>query len=114
MTIKTDKALKTWLQDYHESVGSAADECLDLYDKLRGGKLASGDKLSLLKELLEVMAGLSPDPQTVSCAMLFVASEYEENLDSIRAELSPEVRDQLDQLLYLIELETEHLPASTP
>ena len=113
MTIITDKALKSWLQAYSDSVGNAADECLKLYDVLRDGKLASGDKLSLLKELLEVMSGLSPDPQTVSCAMLFVASEYEENLESIRADLSPEVGDQLDQLLYLIELETEHLPAST-
>ena len=113
MTISTDKALKTWLQAYHNSVGAAADECLELYDSLHEGKLAGGHKLSLLKELLEVMSALSPDPQTVSCAILFVASEYEENLDSIRADLSSEVRDQLDQLLYLIELETEHLPAST-
>ena len=113
MRLNADKAINAWLQAYRDSVGSAADECLKLYDSLRGGKLASGDKLSLLKELLEVMAGLSPDPQTVSCAMLFVASEYEENLDVIRAELSPEVGEQLDQLLYLIELETEHLPAST-
>lgn len=113
MTTNTDRALKSWLQAYRNSVGSAADECLKLYDMLRDGKLASGDKLSLLKELLEVMSALSPDPRTVSCAMLFVASEYEENLESIRADLSPEVRDQLDQLLYLIELETEHLPAST-
>jgi len=113
MTISTDKALKTWLQAYHDSVGGAADECLKLYDSLHEGKLANGSNLSLLKELLEVLSALSPDPQTVSCAILFVASEYEEDLDSIRADLSPEVRDQLDQLLYLIELETEHLPAST-
>ena len=113
MTISTDKALKTWLQAYHDSVGAAADECLKLYDSLHEGKLASGSHLSLLKELLEVMSALSPDPQTVSCAILFVASEYEENLDLVRADLSPEVRNQLDQLLYLIELETEHLPAST-
>ena len=113
MTISTDKALKTWLQAYHDSVGGAANECLELYDSLHEGKLANGSNLSLLKELLEVLSALSPDPQTVSCAILFVASEYEEDLDSIRADLSPEVRDQLDQLLYLIELETEHLPAST-
>jgi len=113
MTIETDKALKSWLQSYRDSVGSAADECLKLYENLHEGKLASGDRLSLLKELLEVMSALSPDPQTVSCALLFVASEYEENLEPIRADLSSEVGDQLDQLLYLIELETEHLPAST-
>ncbi|MDX2428637.1 MAG: bifunctional (p)ppGpp synthetase/guanosine-3',5'-bis(diphosphate) 3'-pyrophosphohydrolase [Xanthomonadales bacterium] len=113
MTINTDKALKTWLQAYHDSVGSAADECLKLYGSLHEGKLANGTNLSLLKELLEVMSALSPDPHTVSCAILFVASEYEENLDTVRADLSPVVRDQLDQLLYLIELETEHLPAST-
>jgi GTP pyrophosphokinase len=44
--------------------------------------------------------------------MLFVATECGENPDSICADISPGVKDQLDQLLYLIELETEHLPAS--
>jgi len=102
MTVNTDRALNSWLQTYHDSVGGAADECLKLYGILREGKLASQDKLSWLKELLEVMSALSPDPQTVSCAMLFVASEYEEDLASIRADLSREVGDQLDQLLYLI------------
>ncbi|MFC1778115.1 RelA/SpoT family protein [Pseudomonadota bacterium] len=113
MPANTDKALTSWLQTYHDSVGSPADECLQLYDKLRDCKLASGEYLFLLRDLLEVMSGLSPDPHTVSCAMLFVASECEDNLEEIRAVLSPEVTAQLDQLLYLIELETEHLPAST-
>ena len=87
MTSDPDKALAAWLKSYHRSVGSPADECLQLYEKLRPGKLASGDNLSLLKDLLEVMSGLSPDPRTVSCAMLFVATECDEDLGSIRAEL---------------------------
>jgi GTP pyrophosphokinase len=94
-------------------VGSPADECLQLYDSLRNGQLADTKYLTLLHELLEIMSGLSPDPHTVSCAILFVASECEQDLGSLRADLSREVREQLDQLLYLIELETEHLPAST-
>ncbi len=108
-----DENVATWLQAYRDSVGSPADECLQLYQGLRQGELGEGDNPSLLRELLEVMSDLSPDPHTVSCAMLFVASECEAELGSVLAKASPEVSDQLEQLLYLIELETEHLPAST-
>ena len=67
--------LTAWLQAYHDSVGSPADECLQLYDKLQQGVLKTRDNMSQLQDLLEVMSGLSPDPHTVSCAMLFVASQ---------------------------------------
>jgi GTP pyrophosphokinase len=113
MTIITDKALRAWLQAYRDSVGSAADSCLQLYDVLRQGKLAEKENLLLLQELLNVMSMLSPDPHTVNCAMLFVARECGQDLEPLRANISARVRDQLDQLLYLIQLETEHLPAST-
>jgi len=113
MIAHNNKALKAWLVAYHESVGSSADECLALYDSLRQCKLATAKNLSLMHELMDVMSGLSPDPRTVSCAMLFVASEWGEDLIAVRVDLSREVNNQLDQLLYLIELETEHLPAST-
>jgi GTP pyrophosphokinase len=112
MVLITDKALNDWLQAYRKSAGSRADECLRVYDILRQSDMATGENMSLLQDLLAVMSGLSPDPQTVSCAMLFVATECGENPDSICADISPGVKDQLDQLLYLIELETEHLPAS--
>jgi len=113
VNIHSNRALKTWLSEYHDSVGGAADECLQLYNKLCQCELANGKNLSQVHELLTVMSNLSPDPHTVSCAMLFVASEWGEDLQAIRADLSDEVNGQLDQLLYLIELETEHLPAST-
>jgi len=113
MTADTNKALTAWLQAYHDSVGGSADECMELYDSLRQSKLANRTNLSLMRELLEVMSALSPDPHTVSCAMLFVASEWGEDVQTVRVSLSSTVNNQLDQLLYLIELETEHLPAST-
>ncbi|MCW8925974.1 MAG: HD domain-containing protein, partial [Xanthomonadales bacterium] len=113
MNIHSSKALKSWLSGYHDSVGGAADECLQLYDELRQCELADGKNLSQMHELLDVLSNLSPDPHTVSCAMLFVASEWGEDLKSIRSGISTQVNDQLGQLLYLIELETEHLPAST-
>jgi GTP pyrophosphokinase len=113
MTSNNDKALLTWLQAYHDSVGSPADECLQLYDKLCQGKLAAKENLSLLRDLLEVMSGLLPDPHAVSCAMLLVAAECGEDLASIRSGLSREVGEQLDQLQHLIALESEHAPAST-
>ena len=112
MTTNTDKALTTWLQAYRDSVGSRADGCLRQYEILRQGKLAENKNLSLLQDLLTVMSDLSPDPHTVSCAMLFVAIECGQDLQSIHADISPGVKDQLGQLLYLIELETKHLPAS--
>ena len=113
MPANTEKALIACLQAYHDSVGGAADECLQLYDRLRQGKLATHENLSLLFDLLKVLSGLSPDPRTVSCAMLFVAIECGEDLKSVRVHVSTAVSNQLDQLLYLIELESEHLPAST-
>jgi len=113
MTLNTDKALTARLQTYRDSAGKRADECLRLYEVLRQGMMASKENLSLLQDLLATMLALSPDPHTVSCAMLFVATECGQDLEPIRAEISREVQDQLDQLLYLIELETEHLPAST-
>ena len=112
MTSKVHTALTAWLQAYHDSVGSPADECLLLYDKLQQGTLKNSENMSRLQELLEVMSSLSPDPHTVSCAMLFVASKCDADIEPIRADLSQEVNDQLDQLLYLIKLESEHLPAS--
>jgi len=113
MTAKTHTALTAWLHAYHDSVGSPADECLRLYEDLRQGTLKTNENMFLLQDLLKVLSGLSPDPHTVSCAMLFVASNCDVNLEPIRAGLSREVNDQLDQLLYLIKLETENLPAST-
>ena len=113
MATQPHNTVGTWLKAYRDSVGSPADECLELFDRLREDKLTTHTYMSLLKELLEIMAGLSPDPQTVSCAILFVASNCGVELKPIRADLSPEVNDQLDQLLYLIKLETEHLPSST-
>lgn len=109
----THQALTDWLQAYHRSVGGAADECLQLFERLRPGKLSDGNNLSLLRELLTVMSDLSPDASTVSCAMLFVSIECGEDLESARADVSTQVSDQLDQLLYLIKMETEFLPAST-
>ena len=113
MTTNTHTALDTWFQAYRESVGSPADECLQLFDKLRQGALKNQDNLEWLQDLLQVMSGLYPDPRTISCAMLFVASNRGADLATVRSGVSPEVNDQLDQLLYLIKLETENLPAST-
>ncbi|MGB7452918.1 MAG: bifunctional (p)ppGpp synthetase/guanosine-3',5'-bis(diphosphate) 3'-pyrophosphohydrolase [Lysobacterales bacterium] len=112
MAFKTDKALTAWLQAYRDAAGNRADECLRLYEVLRQGEMATKENLSLLQDLLAVMSDLSPDPNTVSCAMLFVATECGQDPESIHADISPMVKGQLKQLLYLIELETEHLPAS--
>lgn len=113
MTESTDKALLAWLQAYRNSVGSPADSCLRLYEILRPGMMADRENLQLLLELLNVMSVLTPDPHTVNCAMLFVAKECGQDIEPIRPQISARVKDQLEQLLNLIEMETEHLPAST-
>ena len=113
MKSNSNIALNTWLKAYHDSVGSPADECLELYQNLCQGSLKTRQNLSLLEDLLGVMSGLSPDPHTVSCAMLFVAFQCGADLGPIRAKLSREVNDLLDQLLFLIKLESENLPKST-
>lgn len=104
-----DERLKT----YRDSVGAAADGCIELAQELCTGRLGRTDNLDLLNQLLDILSGLAPDPDTVSCAMLFVAAEHGEDLTAIRSQLSAEVNEQLEQLFYLIKLETEHLPAST-
>jgi len=50
MTADTNKALNDWLQAYHDSVGSSADECMELYDSLRQSKLANAKNLSLTRD----------------------------------------------------------------
>jgi GTP pyrophosphokinase len=100
------------MQAYRKSVGSQADECMHLLDRLGCGEIARGKNCSFLRELLEIMSDLSPDPNTISCAILFVAIECGEDPESIRSGVSSPVLDELDQLLYLIKLETEFLPAS--
>lgn len=113
MAKDTHITLANWLQTYRESVGETAAPCLELFENLNSGPLGNAENQGLLLDLLNVMTDLSPDPQTVSCAMLFVASECGDDLTVARESLSVAVRDQLDQLLYLIKLETEHLPSST-
>ena len=86
MNSTAEKALILWLQTYHDSVGGAANECLQLYAGLRQRKLVNEENLSLMQDLLNVLSGLSPDPHTVSCAMLLVVCESGEDLTAVRAE----------------------------
>ena len=95
MTENAHKAMKNWLQVYRVSVGKPADECLDVFRQLATGKLAEGNNLSLLHELLTIMSDLSPDPHTVSCAMLFVAMESGEDLQTVCTDVSKPVCEQL-------------------
>ncbi len=113
MNNQAENQVTDWLQSYRESVGEQADACLTLFQRLQSGVLGKPDNLHLLYELLTIMADLSPDSRTVSCAMLFVAFECGEDLTPIRAELPDDLEKQLEQLLYLVKLETEHLPTST-
>ena len=62
-----------WLQGYQALVGAAAASCLEVFRQLpeHGWRQSQGDALML--ELLTVLQALSPDPDTVCCAMILAA-----------------------------------------
>jgi len=61
--------------------------------------------------LLELMAGLSADLNTLCSAMLFVAERHGESMDSWHGELPDSVVQQLDSLLRLAQVQAENVPA---
>jgi len=87
-----------WLEGYQALVGAAAASCLEVYRQLpqHGWQQSQGDGLML--ELLTVLQALSPDPDTVCCAMILAARSAGLNTDSIVAGLPKSVAGQLQQL----------------
>jgi GTP pyrophosphokinase len=91
-------ALQSWARDYRASVGPAAEDCIELLQELqKPGVLGAGGQEQLL-ELLTILSSLSPDPITVSCAMVLAAEQSGGNLLDLRPRLRPATMRQLNDL----------------
>jgi len=104
-------ALHAWIARYERSVGATAQACLPVLERLLGSALQSAEGRAQLLELLGIMESLSPDPQTVCCAMLFVGVQNGADPKAWEDELPPALRGQLEELLRLKQLELENMPA---
>lgn len=99
-------SVSEWLDGYQASVGAAAAICQDVFKKLpeHGWKESSGasdnakSSDGLMLELLSVLQILSPDPDTVCCAMMLAARAGGLNADSMASSLPESVARQLKQL----------------
>jgi GTP pyrophosphokinase len=105
--------LKDWMARYEASVGSSSVICPSMLDRLLDGSLKTTSGQVQLFELLGILESLSPDPRTVCCALLFVASQHGEKLEGWKKEVPATVWTQLSQLLRLKQVELENLPSGT-
>ena len=111
----TDKQtqLRGWLEEYQVSAGVQAEVYLRVFEGLLDGPLNSPLALSELQDLLDVLSGLSPDPRTVCCAMLFVAHHNGGDLGRWKGKLPPGVPRQLNSLLKLQQVQAENIQPGT-
>jgi len=99
--------LEQWATRYRESAGSATVRCAALLDSLFELKLLDAAAIDLLVELLEILETLAADPITISCAMVYVAGQGGRDVSRVAADLSPDVRLQLDELSKLKHFESD-------
>ena len=90
--------LTQWFSDYRESVGSKADNCLALYRQLEDLGNIHRDNAEPTLELMQLMETLSADPNTVSCALLLAAGQYQSPGPDIKEKLPKAVIRQLGEL----------------
>jgi len=109
----TRKKLRQWVRDYRESVGSSADICHEILEKLLEQGLKRISTRDRLLELLITLKNLSADPITISCAMLHAAQEAGHNVDLLVADLPLEVKQQMAELKKLKHYESDHVLSST-
>jgi hypothetical protein len=99
----TRQSLLDWLAAYRTSVGESGEICSLVLGELLGGTLVRKEGQVQLLQLLKILQGLSPDPRTVTCAMLWVAFQNGDDLEAWDERLPGGVRQQLDELLRLLE-----------
>ncbi len=110
---QTRQELQDWMERYEAFVGSSARICTSILERLLAGSLNKVKGQTQLLELLGILEFLSPDPKTVSCALLFVGSQYDEDLQPWQQDLPAAVWSQLGELLQLKQVELENIPAGT-
>jgi GTP pyrophosphokinase len=109
----TRKKLRKWVGDYRESVGSGADICAEVLEKLLEQGLKRISTRDRILDLLITLQRLSADPITITCAMLHAAQEAGNNLDSLIEGLPADVKLQLAELKKLKHYESDHVLSST-
>ncbi len=87
-----------WLDGYQASVGNAAVICRQLFADLPANGWQPGQDEGLMLELLEVLQALSPDPDTVCCAMILAARSHGLDSSTLAASLPASVARQLADL----------------
>ncbi|MEJ8569628.1 RelA/SpoT family protein [Elongatibacter sediminis] len=104
-TADNGNLLRDWLSEYRESVGSGADECEVVLDLIEDeAQLDSGGRARML-ELLGILQALSPDPVTVSCALVLAAGQSGDVPASLHERLPAAVGRQVSQLQKLKQFE---------
>ena len=92
------KSLAEWKAEYRESVGEAAVPCIGLLEYLQGPDVLSSEGQERLLELLNILQSLSPDPITVSCAMVLAAEQSGGKLSDIKQHIPGDTVAQLEEL----------------
>ena len=97
-SIDAARELENWARRYRDSVGPGADACLELAQELQQPGVLSRSGLEYMLELLSILRSLSPDPITVSCAMMLAAEQSGARLAKIHPPLAPATAAQLEEL----------------
>jgi GTP pyrophosphokinase len=91
-------ALVEWVNTYRTSVGVAAQPCVDLLKVILQPGIFPQTGQTRLLELLSIMESLSPDPLTVSCAMILAVEQCGGDVEKIRSHIPPATQVQLEEL----------------
>ena len=92
------RTLRQWVTRYRESVGPAAEVCVELDHQLQQPGMLSGSSQQKLLELLTILQPLSPDPVTVSCAMILSAEQDQVTTGKLVALVPPATAQQMEEL----------------
>jgi len=96
--IRASRTVHNWLREYRESVGPAADICIRLARELQKPGVLSADGKDNLLELLSILQPLSPDPITVSCAMVLASEQSGSSTSDLGPLITPAIARQLEEL----------------
>lgn len=101
------EALRAWMDAYCASVGEGAERCSELLEALLKKPLRRGADQAQMLSLLRTLSDLAPDPNTLSCAMVWATEEMGGDCGEARALLPAAVVSQLEQINRLQAYESE-------